>query len=55
MIYNIVEKEFLSIIKSVEHFRNIILGCYTTILTGNKNLDHMKKLRIIEYRGVDGF
>lgn len=36
--YSIVEKEFLSIVKSLQHFRKIILGCEITIFTDNKNL-----------------
>lgn len=35
--YNIIEKEFLSIVKSLQHFRKIILGCEISVFTDNKN------------------
>lgn len=41
--YSIVEKEFPSIVKSLQHFRKIILGCQTIIFTDNKNLNNTLK------------
>lgn len=42
--YTVVEKEFFGILKSVQHFKNFLLGSHVTIYTDNRNLTFLKPL-----------
>ena len=44
--YTIVEKEMLSILRTLENFRYIILGCKITIFTDNKNNVYTKNMNL---------
>lgn len=44
-MYSIAEKEFLSIVKSLNHFEKIILACKIIILTDNKNIMDYRKIK----------
>lgn len=41
--YTIVEKEMLAVVKCLRHFRNILFGSTTYVLTDNKNNTYLKE------------